>query len=137
MEFVVPKFIERELRIIGPLTMKQFAHLAFAGIICFFIYFVAPRPIFWFSVLFLGGVSLGLAFIKIEGRPIIIRIFNFFKFFVGPKLYIWKVKRVPFSFSKLKKLEKEGLSLEVGGASELKKIKKEVETKTEVETKVK
>jgi hypothetical protein len=135
MEFVVPKFIERELRIIGPITFKQFIHLAIAGAICFVIYFLAPRPVFWISLIFLGGGSFALAFLKVEGRPVVLRIFNFFKFLFSPKLYIWRAKKVPFTITKLKTMKEEESPLTIGGVSELKRKKKEVEIKKEVEEK--
>jgi len=134
VEFIVPKFIERELRIIGPITFKQFIHLAIAGAICFVIYFIAPRPVFWVAVVFLGGGSFALAFLKVEGRPVVLRVFNFFKFLFSPKLYIWRAKKMPFTITKLMKAMKEEESpLTIGGASELRKKKKEVEIKKEVE----
>ena len=133
MEFIVPKFIERELRIIGPITFKQFIHLAIAGAICFVIYFIAPRPVFWVSVVVLGVGSFALAFLKVEGRPVVLRVFNFFKFLFSPKLYIWRAKKMPFTITKLIKAMKEESPLTIGGASELRKKKKEVEIKKEVE----
>jgi len=40
MQYQVPQFIEVEDRIIGPLTLKQFLYLAFAGAILFVLWFL-------------------------------------------------------------------------------------------------
>jgi hypothetical protein len=130
MEFIVPKFIERELRIIGPLTLKQFLYLAAAGSICFILKYLAPFWVFLSSCFFLGGVGFALAFFRIGGRPLPIIIANFFKFSISPKLFIWKRKKVPIYFVTKEKVKEEGSLLPIGGTTQLKKIKTEIETKT-------
>jgi hypothetical protein len=129
MEFIVPKFIERELKIIGPMTFKQFAFVGLAGAICFVIYYTY-RPLFWPSVIILGGGGAALAFIKIGGRPLPIILLNFFKYKVSPSLYIWKRKKIPVYYPPLSVKKKEGESpLEMGGGAELKRLKTQIETK--------
>lgn len=127
MEFIVPKFIERELKVIGPMTFKQFAFLGMAGAICFVIYYLY-RPFFWPALIILGGGGSALAFLKIGGRPLPTIILNFFKFLFRPKTYIWKMKKFPVYGPKIK--PKKGESpLEMGGGLELKKLKTKIETK--------
>jgi hypothetical protein len=126
MEFIVPKFIERELKVIGPMTFKQFAFIGFAGAICFVIYYLY-RPFFWPALIILGGGGAALAFLKIGGRPLPTIISNFFKFLFRPKLFIWGRKKIPV-YTPIK--PKKGESpLEMGGGLELKKLKTEIETK--------
>lgn len=126
MEFIVPKFIERELKIIGPMTLKQFAFLGMAGAICFVIYYLY-RPFFWPALIILGGGGAALAFLKIGGRPLPVIISNFFKFLFRPKLFVWKRKKIPV-YAPAKPKRGESL-LEMGGGLELKKLKTEIETK--------
>ena len=131
MRFTVPQFIEHEMKIIGPLTFKQFIFVGFAGAICFVIYFIAPK-LFLISAIILGGISVSLAFLKIGGRPIPTVLGNFLKFSLTPKTFIWKKKGKAITLKKveMKKEEKEGVDLKIGGKSQLKDIRTEVETKT-------
>ena len=129
MEFIVPKFIERELKIVGPMTFKQFVFVGLAGAICFVIYYLY-RPFFWPSLIIFGGGGAALAFLKIGGRPLPTILLNFFKYNLSPKLYIWKRKKIPVYYPPLPIKKKEGESpLEIGGGSELKRLKTQVETK--------
>lgn len=130
-EFIVPKFITREMKVVGPLTLKQFIFIAAAGGIIFFLRYFLPFPIFLLSAILIGGGGFALAFVKIRGLPLPIVIANFFKFSVSPKLYIWKTKRVPVVFFKGEIRKASGESpLEIGGGSQLKKIKTDIELKT-------
>jgi hypothetical protein len=129
MEFIVPKFIERELKIVGPMTFKQFAFIGLAGAICFVIYYTY-RKLFWPALIILGGGGAALAFIKIGGRPLPTILLNFFKYNVSPRLYIWKRKQMPVYYPPLSVKKKEGESpLEMGGGAELKRLKTQIETK--------
>jgi uncharacterized membrane protein YoaK (UPF0700 family) len=93
MRFGVPQFIERESKIVGPLSLRQFAYFAVAAVICFTIYFTAP--VYWFilSVIFFGGIAFALAFVKVNGRNLPVIIMNAIKFNMGPKEYLWQKKR--------------------------------------------
>jgi len=129
MEFIVPKFIERELKIIGPMTFKQFIFIALAGALCFVVYYTY-KPLFWPSLIILGGGGSALAFLKIRGRPLPVILLNFFKFTAGPKLYIWKRKQTPVYFPPVGIKKKTGESpLEMGGGTELKRLQTQIETK--------
>ena len=93
MEFNVPKNIEIEDKVVGPLTLKQFLYLAGAGAILFAIWFLVDK--IWTFVVFaipIVGVSLVVAFLKINGRPFLTFTATFFNFMIKPKLYIWKKK---------------------------------------------
>jgi len=133
--FVVPKFIERETRIIGPLTFKQFAFIAFAGVIAFVLYFLLPFFIFLIIALFLLGGALGLAFVNIGPYPMPAFLKNFFAFFTSSRLYIWKKGIVPpkiIEKPKPKEIKpiKKGPELKIAEKSQLKKLSTQIETGT-------
>lgn len=109
MKYVVPKFIERESKVIGPLSLKQFAYVGAAGVICFIIYFSAPIQYFIISVIVLGSISVALAFLKINGRPIPVIIKNAVRFLIGPKEYLWERQKFtsPVGIKKEKVIKKE------------------------------
>jgi hypothetical protein len=91
--FTVPKFIEREAKIVGPFTFKQFVFVGIAGGISVVLYFT-PIPFYFFlfaTVLLFSG-ALVLALVKIEGRPIPVLFKNFLSFLFAEKIYLWKRK---------------------------------------------
>lgn len=118
MQFTVPKFIEHEARIVGPLTFKQFVFIGIAGGISFVLYFVLNNLAYTIiSAFILFGGASALAFVKIEGRSLPTIIKDFFVFTSGPKLYIWRKKGIPPKF--LKKTEKEKLATKTKEESKL------------------
>jgi hypothetical protein len=77
--------------------------------------------------------SVGLAFITINGYPVINIILNSLGFATGSKSYVWQKKESPYPFKTIKRVEirkiEEGPALKVQ-ESRLKKIHTEVELKT-------
>jgi hypothetical protein len=135
MRFTVPKFIEHEAKIVGPFTFRQFIVIGIAGAICFTLYFtLATTHFFLFliiSVVLMGG-ALVFAVVKVEGRSIPVILGNFFRFTLGPKIYIWKKTEAPIKVLKqeIKKEEKtDELPLKIAEKSQLKKIKTKLETR--------
>ncbi|MFH0791910.1 MAG: PrgI family protein [bacterium] len=95
MMFQVPQFIERETKIAGPLTLKQFLYLGGVGVAIFFLYyFMAEKYFFLFmfitAVLIIGGVSL--AFIKVNGRSLSVLIINFLYYMTSSRMFLWHKK---------------------------------------------
>jgi hypothetical protein len=134
-EFIVPKFIEREAKIVGPLTFKQFVYIGTAGAILLFLYFQISFPVFIILAIFLLGIAFILAFLKIGGFPFPTVLKNFFIHSVSPKLYIWGkaplIKKMPRAKEEIpikKKLDE--LPLKIAERSRIKKLITEIETKT-------
>jgi hypothetical protein len=90
MRFNVPQFIEQEAKIVGPLTFKQFIYIGSAGIICLILFHIAPPVIFFSLAIILVTGSFCLAFIKINGKPLLTTIMNFFNFLISPKIFLWQ-----------------------------------------------
>ena len=93
-QFQVPQFIEVEDKIFGPLTTKQFFYLLGGGGLTFLIWFFIKN--FFFFVLLSTPVialSVSLAFVKINGRPFIDLISNFFYYLTRPRLYLWQKRQ--------------------------------------------
>jgi hypothetical protein len=105
MDFRVPQFIEHDPKILGPLTLSQTMYVGTAFGICFVLYFTLGKQNIFLYVLvsaLLIGASLGLAFIKIEGRGIPVVGKNFAVWTVNNKLFLWKRKQAPVFLSGLK-----------------------------------
>ena len=135
MRFTVPQFIEREAKIIGPLTFKQFLYVGAAGLVCFIVYFSFSFDVFLMSCFFFGGIASAFAFLHIDGIPLTKFLWNFFKYSLSPKAYLWKKGGVE-GIKIQEKIEIQGdeaekISLSVGGKSSLKNIKTKIETKTQ------
>ena len=134
MRFTVPKFIEHEAKIVGPLTFRQFIFIGMAGGICFILYFTVPFSIFLPAALVLGVGAITLAFLKIGGRTLPTILGNFLKFSVSPKMFIWRKIETPIKIFKKEKIKKEAveeeLPLKIAERSQLKKLRTQIETKT-------
>jgi hypothetical protein len=101
MRYQVPQFIEVEDKLFGPLTFRQtvymvggvaLAYLAYLGLksfLPFFIILVVVSPI-----IILG---IGLAFYKVNSKPLIDVIEAALKYTFGKKLYIWKKEAKPIA----------------------------------------
>lgn len=89
-QFQVPQFLDVESKIVGPLTLKQFAFVAIPALIAFFLFFVLNTFV-WVIIAFplvLAGVLF--AFVKVGGRHFYQIVFLAIKFFWQPKNYFWK-----------------------------------------------
>ena len=132
-QYPIPQFIEQEGKIAFFISFRQFFYLVGAGAICFVLYFVLPRFLFVISSIIIGLASVGLAFITINGYPVINIILNSLGFASGSKSYVWQKKESPYPFKTIKRVEirkiEEGPALKVQ-ESRLKKIHTEVELKT-------
>ncbi len=138
MEFTVPQFIEREPKIVGPFTFKQFIFIGIAGGLCLFLFFTLPLTIFIIIAVFLLAGAFALAFLKINRTPLPIYIKNFFAFLFKPRVYLWKKKISPPKFlrekkEKIKKEEeseiKKGPELKLSQGGRLDELFTHLETK--------
>ncbi|MDP2820704.1 MAG: PrgI family protein [bacterium] len=133
VQFQVPQFIEAKAKIVGPLNFQQFVFFLIAGGISFAVYFLMPRAIFFLVFIFSFGIAAAFAFLKIEGRPLVTVIYNYFFFSLATKLYLWKKKEIIFAFKEKapEKIElaekKEELQLKIAEKSRLKKIRTKIE----------
>jgi len=135
MEFTVPQFIEKEPKIVGPFTFKQFIFIGVAGGICLFLFFTVSLPVFIIMAIVLLGGAFALAFLKIGKTSLPIFIKNFFSFLFKPKVYLWKKKTSPPKFLRKEKVEEkeeeieEESKLKVSKGSRLNELFTHLETK--------
>ncbi|MBP6882614.1 MAG: PrgI family protein, partial [Candidatus Levybacteria bacterium] len=80
-----------QFRLIGNMTVKQFAYIATGGILAVLTYY-APVFFLFKAVLIpiFGGTSLALAFLPIEGRPLDLMLTKFIKDVFSPTQYIYQ-----------------------------------------------
>ncbi|MFH1451307.1 MAG: PrgI family protein [bacterium] len=136
MRFQIPQFIERESKIAGPLSFKQFIFIVVAGVIVVGLWVVfADKNFFLFllSSIIVLGATAALAFMKVDGRTLPSFLYNAIFFSFSNKLYLWEKKETIPTVLTPKKIIKEITSKEetpliVSEKSQLQKLSKEIET---------
>lgn len=80
-----------QFKLIGNMTVKQFAFLATGSVMAVIFYYA---PIFiiikFITIPFFLGIGAALAFLPIEGRPMDLMIANFFKDLFAPTQYLYQ-----------------------------------------------
>lgn len=90
MKYSVPQFIDVEDKIFGPFTFRQFAYLIGGGGLCYTILKLLPTIIAIIFIIPIGGLAISLAFIKVNGKPLIEVLQSGVNYFIKRKLYLWK-----------------------------------------------
>lgn len=95
MQFQVPQFIQTEDKVVGPLTLRQFAYVGAAGALCGLLYFIL-QPWLWVIItILLLGIAIAIGFVKIEGRPLQKIILAAFYFYWKPQTFVWQPEHPP------------------------------------------
>ena len=93
MNFQVPQYIEVEDKIFGPLTFRQFAYLAGGAGVSFIIFaYIRNLSTVLAIILMIPVIAFfaALAFVKINGRPMIVALEAASRYFTASRLYLWK-----------------------------------------------
>ncbi|EKD49111.1 MAG: hypothetical protein ACD_63C00262G0002 [uncultured bacterium] len=91
MQYSVPQFVEVEDKIIGPLTIRQFLYVLGGVGVLFVIWTLAPSiELFLIPAVPVLGLFLAFAFYKVNGRPFIYFFMAGFKYFIQPKVRLWR-----------------------------------------------
>jgi len=106
----VPQFIDKEDKIVGPLTAKQLGWLAAGGVLLLLTWNMFDFGGFLVSSLVVGAVFGPLAFFRPYNQPLLSFLISSIMFAFNPKVYIWKrnydsIKRVSTDTKKIKKGE--------------------------------
>lgn len=104
MLFNIPQFIDKEDKIVGPLTAKQLGWMGGAGTILLVLFGILDMAAFLIASVFVVGIFGALAFYRPNNQPLIVFIMSSIYFAVRPKMYIWK--RLPEKPQPVKKITK-------------------------------
>ncbi|MDP3882784.1 MAG: PrgI family protein [Candidatus Staskawiczbacteria bacterium] len=131
--YPIPQFIEAEGKIAFFITFSQFFYMVGAGVVCFVLYFILPRFLFFLLMPIVVLGTAGFAFIKINGVPLLNIVLSSVGFATGAKNYTWKKRESPYPFkpiqrARIKKIE-EGPVLQAQ-RSQLRKMHTKLETKS-------
>jgi len=132
-QYPIPQFIEQEGKIAFFISFRQFFYLVGAGVICFFLYFILPKTLFIIASIIIGLIAMAVAFIQINGVPILTMIMGAIGFSIGGHDYTWKKKESPYPFkpirrTQIKKIEQAPVLQ--AQASQLKRTRTQIEMKT-------
>ncbi len=89
-QFLVPQFIDVEDKVFIFMTVRQFLIVLVGSIIIVLSYILADLALFLFTLIIVGGFSLVLAFVKINGQPFHYFLLNIFQTLKKPSLRIWR-----------------------------------------------
>jgi hypothetical protein len=132
-QYPIPQFIEAEGKIAFFISFRQFFYLVGAGVACFILYYILPRFLFFIAAAIIVVGAVILAFVTVNGVPVINMILSSVGFAMGGKNYTWKKKESPYPFRTIKKTEikkiDQGPVLQAQ-RSQLKRIKTQVELNT-------
>ncbi len=103
----VPQFINKEDKIVGPLTAKQLGWLATGGVLLLITWNTLDMSSFIVSAIIIGGIFGALAFYRPYNQPLLSFLLSSVFFAFNPKVYIWKrnydnIKTVHHSVTKKK-----------------------------------
>ncbi len=93
MRFQLPQFIETEVKLVGPFTLRQFLWLAFGAVLLYVIYLATGSQggvIFIILALPIGAIFAALAFVTFNGAPLFNYVVYAFNYLINPKKYIYK-----------------------------------------------
>ncbi|HYU65027.1 MAG TPA: PrgI family protein [Candidatus Paceibacterota bacterium] len=90
MRFQLPQFVETEIKLIGPFTLRQFLWIAAGVSILFVVFYVAGPTWFLIAILPISAISISLAFIKINEISLINYIAYALSYLINPRKYIYK-----------------------------------------------
>lgn len=94
MRYELPRYIEDEAKIAGPLNIKQFFIFFGAGVVCAMLFFFLKTPVAVFlSIIILGTTAL-IVFGRYKGRPIHAIIGGVMKYLWEPRTYIWQKQAI-------------------------------------------
>ncbi len=105
MQFKVPQFIDIEDKIFGPFTFREFIFLLGGGGMIFIIYKILG---FWLGLILIipvAGFTIGLVFVKFNGKTFLYYVEAFFNYVISNKLYIWKQRLVKKTTKEEEKVE--------------------------------
>lgn len=90
MRFQIPQFIETEVKIVGPFTLMQFLWVAGGAALLFLLFMFTKGILFIALALPIAAIFLAMAFVKIDGVPLLVYASYGLSYILNPKKYIFK-----------------------------------------------
>jgi hypothetical protein len=90
MQFQVPQFIETEDKVVGPFSLRQFIYIGIGGLISMVFYFFTVTWLFVIVFVIIMGSASAIAFVKVNGQPLLKIIQAAAFYYWKPQAYVWK-----------------------------------------------
>jgi hypothetical protein len=90
MRFQIPQFIETEVKIVGPFTLQQFLWVAGGVAILFLLFMLVKGLLFIALALPIAAIFTAMAFVKVDGVPLLVYVSYGLSYILNPKKYIFK-----------------------------------------------
>lgn len=94
MEFQVPRFIEAEPKIFGPLTFKNVVAILIVFAVLGLLFFVLTPLYFLIIAVPVAVATMAVMFGQVNGRPLITFAENLFSYALKNQVYIWSRAKV-------------------------------------------
>lgn len=90
LQYNIPQFVDSEDKVVGPVTIRQFAYLAIGVVVIGFLWVFKPNiPVFLVFSVPIALVCFALAFVKINGQTFMTFITNVLIYILKPSLFMW------------------------------------------------
>ena len=90
MRFQIPQFIETEVKIVGPFTLMQFLWVAGGAAMLFLLFMFTKGYLFIALALPIAAIFMAMAFVKVDGVPLLVYASYGLSYILNPKKYIFK-----------------------------------------------
>jgi len=90
MQYNIPQFIDKEDKIVGPLTAKQLGWLFSGGVVLLVLWSMLDSQTFYISALPIIGISVAFAFYRPYNQSLLTFILSAILFTSRDKTYVWK-----------------------------------------------
>ena len=93
MQYQVPQFIERESKIVGPLTLKQFGWFAGGAVLVIMLQFLLTGIPLIICVIVIATTVVAMAYGKVGGISVPAYVGIAFLYLLSNKKYLYEKKR--------------------------------------------
>src|SRR3989344_8148223 len=90
MRFQIPQFIETEVKIVGPFTLYQFLWVAGGAAMLFLLFMFTKGFLFIALALPIAAIFIAMAFVKVDGVPLLVYASYGLSYILNPKKYVFK-----------------------------------------------
>ncbi len=90
MRFQLPQFIETEIKIVGPFTLKQFLWVVAGAVFIFLDFSLLTGIVAIIIAVPIVGLAGAFAFLRIDDMPLINYFANMLSYSFGSKKYLYR-----------------------------------------------
>ncbi len=89
MKFQLPQFIETEVKLVGPFTLRQFMWIGGGSLLIFVLSLIIHSIWFFVIAIPIAIIAIAFAFIKVADVPLVTYLAYILSYALNPKRYIY------------------------------------------------